>query len=61
MPEWDPWGWHLRDPLFLLAAFLAPVVYVLASRRSAVVTYSSLSLVSAAPRSLRPRLEKLRA
>lgn len=48
--------WELRDPLFLLAALLAPLVYVLASRLPASVTWSSLALVSGAPRSLRARL-----
>lgn len=54
-------GWELRDPLFLLVALLAPVIYWLASRRAAAVTYSSLALVRGAPRSWRARLEKLPA
>jgi Ca-activated chloride channel family protein len=51
---------ELRDPLFLLAALLAPVVFVLASRLPASVTYSSLALVRGA-RSLRARLAWLPA
>jgi Ca-activated chloride channel family protein len=54
-------GLELRDPLFLLAALLAPAVYVLASRLPAVVTWSSLGLVDVAPRSLRTRLARLPA
>ncbi len=54
-------GFELRDPLFLLVALLAPVVYVLASRLPAVVTYSSLALLDRAPRSLRLRLARLPA
>jgi Ca-activated chloride channel family protein len=53
--------WELRDPLFLLAALLAPFVYWLAARLPSSVTYSSLSLVRAAPRSLRSRLARLPA
>jgi len=51
---------ELRDPLFLLTALLAPVVYLLASRLPASVTYSSLSLVEGT-RSLRARLSWLPA
>jgi Ca-activated chloride channel family protein len=54
-------GFELRDPLFLLVALLALPVYWLASRLPAVVTYSSLILVDAAPRSLRSRLAGLPA
>jgi Ca-activated chloride channel family protein len=53
--------WELRDPLFLLAALLAPFVYWLAARLPSSVTYSSLGLVQAAPRSLRARLALLPA
>ena len=56
MPEWE-----LRDPLFLLAALLAPLVYWLARRLPGAVTYSSLALVDRAPRSLRARLACLPA
>lgn len=45
-----------RDPLFLLAVLLAPVVYYLAVRVPNSVTYSDLSLPDAAPRSFRVRL-----
>lgn len=51
---------ELRDPWFLLAALLAPVVWWLASRLPASVTWSSLSLVEG-PRSLRARLSWLPA
>ena len=59
-----PDGWsdlELRDPLFLLAALLAPVVFVLASRLAATVTYSSVAIVAGAPRSLRARVWRLPA
>ena len=54
-------GFELRDPLFLLAALAAPAVYVLTSRLPALVTWSSLALVDAAPRSIRTRLARLPA
>ncbi len=54
-------NWELRDPLFLLAALLALPVYLLAARVPAAVTYSSLTLADAAPRSLRVRLAQLPA
>ena len=54
-------GFELRDPLFLLVGLLALPVYWLASRLPSVVTYSSLSLVDGAPRSLRSRLAGLPA
>jgi Ca-activated chloride channel family protein len=53
--------WELRDPLFLIVAALAPLVYWLAARMPAVLTYSSLALVDVAPRSRRARLAKLPA
>jgi Ca-activated chloride channel family protein len=53
--------WELRDPLFLIAAALAPLVYWLAARMPAVLTYSSLTLVNVAPRSARARLATLPA
>jgi Ca-activated chloride channel family protein len=53
--------WELRDPLFLVVALLAPLVYWLAARLPSSVTYSSLGLVQAAPRSLRARLALLPA
>ena len=52
-------GFELRDPLFLLAGLLAPLVYVLAARLPATVTYSSLRLLTQAPSSLRARLTRL--
>jgi Ca-activated chloride channel family protein len=51
--------WQLRDPWFLLAALLAPLVFWLARRTPAAVTYSTLGLLDAAPRSLRSRLTSL--
>ncbi len=53
--------WELRDPLFRIVAALAPLVYWLAARMPAVLIYSSLALVDAAPRSQRARLAKLPA
>ncbi len=53
--------WEFRDPLFLLAGVLAPIVYRLATRLPASVTYSSLSIVDGAPASLRRRLSSLPA
>ena len=53
--------WELRDPWFLLTAMLAPLVYWLAARSPAAVTYSTLRLVDRAPRSLRARLARLPA
>ena len=62
MPEWLASGTlELRDPLFLLGAALAPVIYVLARRLPAALTYSSLAAADAAPRSLRVRLDPLPA
>ena len=62
----ESWGrpvfdWELRDPLFLIVALLAPLVYALAARTPAALTYSSLALVDSAPRSQRARLAKLPA
>jgi Ca-activated chloride channel family protein len=54
-----PEGFELRDPLFLLVGLLAPLVFVLASRPAASVTWSSLALVASAPASLRTRLALL--
>lgn len=62
MPEWlFSGGWELRDPLFLAAGLLAPIVYLIASRLPASLTYSSLALANAAPRSLRARMSALPA
>ncbi len=52
---------EFRDPLFLFAALLAPFVFVLAARVSSSITYSSLAIPEAAPRSLRARLASLPA
>lgn len=49
-------GFEFSDPLFLLAALLAPLVFLRANRLPATVTYSSLSLVKTQHRSLRSRL-----
>jgi Ca-activated chloride channel family protein len=57
----DGANWELRDPLFLLVGFAAPLVYALAARLSAVVTYSSLALVDSAARSWRTRIARLPA
>jgi len=54
-------GWELRDPLFLLVGLAAPLVYALAARLPAAVTYSSLGLVDSAPRSWRTRAARLPA
>ena len=51
---------ELRDPLFLAAALLVPVIYVLATRRVASsVQYSSLALLRGTARSLRARFARL--
>jgi Ca-activated chloride channel family protein len=52
---------ELRDPIFLLVGLLAIPVYLLASRLPSAVTFSSLSLVEGAPRSLRMRMARLPA
>lgn len=63
----DIWQWlnqsrlEFRDPLFLLAALSAPVLYFLAARMPSAVTYSSLALADRAPRSLKVRLSRLPA
>jgi Ca-activated chloride channel family protein len=49
-------GFEFSDPLFLLAALLAPLVFLRANRLPSTVTYSSLSLVETQHRSLRSRL-----
>lgn len=54
-------GWEFRDPLFLFAGLLAPLVYWLAVRIPSSVTYSSLSLPDAAQRSVRVYLAQLPA
>ena len=57
----DAGSFELRDPLFLIAALTAPIVYVLAARLPSAVTYSSLSVVAGAPRSARSRVAHLPA
>lgn len=47
---------EFRDPYFLAVALLCPLVYLLASRLTAVVTFSSLALFATTPASLRARL-----
>jgi Ca-activated chloride channel family protein len=56
-----PHGVELRDPLFLLAALAAPVVYFLAARVTSTLSFSSLAIADTAPRSLRVRLVNLPA
>ncbi|MGE3166969.1 MAG: VWA domain-containing protein [Planctomycetota bacterium] len=53
--------WELRNPSLLALALAAPLVYWLASRASASVTYSDLRLFAGTPRSVRARLAKLPA
>ena len=50
-----------RDPLFLIAGLLAPIVTILAARMPSTLTYSSFSVLGGTPRSLRVRLAKLPA
>lgn len=55
-------NWEFRDPWFLLAVLLAPVIYDRLARRSpASVTYSTLSLLDQSPRTLRARMAGLPA
>lgn len=54
-------GLELRDPIFLAFALLAPVVYALASKLPSVVTVSTLTHFTGAPKSLRSRLANLPA
>jgi len=49
-------GLELRNPLFLLAALLAPVIYAFAAKLPTWVTYSSLEVADSAPTGLRARL-----
>jgi Ca-activated chloride channel family protein len=51
VPEWE-----LRDPLFLVAGLLAPLIYLLARSDRSAVTYSSLDVPDRAPASARARL-----
>ncbi len=52
-------GWEFRDPLFLFAALLAPLVYWLAVSISSSVSYSSLSLPDRAQQSPRVYLSQV--
>ncbi len=52
---------ELRDPLLLLFALFAPLVFVLAAKLPSVLTVSTLQHLDAAPRSLRARLASLPA
>ena len=56
MSSWDFGSWELRDPVFLLLACGAPLVYYLARRRPSHVVYSSETLLTDLPRSWRQRL-----
>lgn len=52
---------EFRDPLFLAALVVVPLVYWLAARVPGAVVYSSLDLPDRAPRSTRARLANLPA
>ncbi len=54
-------AWEFRDPLFLLAGLLAPLVYLLAGRLPSRITYASLALPDRAPTTLLVRLAPLPA
>jgi Ca-activated chloride channel family protein len=49
-------GLEFRDPIFLLLALLAPIVFVLARTNASVVRYSSLVLLDGTPGSWRIRM-----
>ena len=51
--------WELRDPWFLLAGLIVPLLWLLLRRSPGVVVYSSLTIPLAAPRSARARLAGL--
>jgi Ca-activated chloride channel family protein len=51
--------WEFRDPLFLVLAILAPVVYWLATRTASTIRFSSIRLWAGVPQTLRGRLAKL--
>ena len=53
--------WEFRDPLLLIVALIAPLMFVLASRSASAVRYSSLGIPDRSPRSWRVRLAKLPA
>jgi Ca-activated chloride channel family protein len=52
---------QFRDPLLLLLALIAPLVFLAASRSASTVRFSSLSIFDGAPRSWRVRLAVLPA
>ena len=54
-------GLEFKNPYFLLAAFIAPLIYWLAQRHQGAITYSSNALPMTARRSLRARLSWLPA
>jgi len=54
-------GLEFRDPIFLLLALLAPIVFVIARANGSVVRFSSLSLLTGMPGSWRIRLLPLPA
>jgi Ca-activated chloride channel family protein len=54
-------NWEFRDPLFLLLALVAPLVFWVASRSGSAVRYSSLKIPDSGPRAWRVRLAKLPA
>ncbi len=53
--------WEFRDPWFLTLLLLVPLVVWLASRSRSLLSYSNVSLLSRAPKSLRARLANLPA
>ncbi len=53
--------WEFRDPWFLLAAMIAPLLWLLLRRSPGVIHYSSIAIPRKAPRSLRVRLSGLPA
>lgn len=53
--------WEFRDPWFLLAAVIAPLLWLLLRRSPGVIHYSNLTIPSRAPRSLRVRMAGLPA
>lgn len=55
----DGLDWEFRDPWFLLLLPLAWVAFMLATRSSAAIGYSSVASVERMPKSLRLRLSKL--
>lgn len=54
-------GWEFRDPWILLLSVLAVPAYLLLTRRTARIKYSSLQLLQGLPRTWRMRLTRLPA